>query len=870
MANMLDRDNQHLLLEKTDNTNNSFIANVNKLAGKLNTIIEAVGMFDNNVIPILEEIAVLDLDAAIEDLEKGNYLGNRKIDINLALNVEGIDGKLIDKDPDAAEAIWTDPSKTVLYDKATCTFVDGTVIELPFMFDGNPVTVSTHADLLTQFLRLDYVYAQSQVDSIYQFTILSNENYVLTIDNVPYTFTSGVGATRESIIAGIANMINSTSIPITANVTATGLELTADVAGNPFYLTVSSNMQSTTITANVIEGPRETEFLAKLDATLASSFAAPVVGEFVRLFDVIGDNSNLERIQLHAVSGDYKEENPTYYWAKTTSAFQTLAMRAGDVIKLGNAIDKLILLANSIEEVRALQERIPQLVDNYDANGNPLGETTIYNSLDELMEIHSSLNALLAIYDDIRATGNQYIFTVGEDLQLVNSPIKEVATNLQTTNTVGLVGTHIGNVNTVAANITNVSTTATDIVNVNTVATNVANVNRTGASILDVNTVADSIANVGIVSNNIAVVNTVAANIVDIQNAEENADIAVAQAAIATTQAGIATTKSNEIKNVSVGSTITGAPGTNASVLYNPANGKFTFVVPQGAKGDRGEAFQVNSIGSLAQRALYNNQLTGFSYLAVDVVVDGSIIPHIYFKLSSNSGDWSVGAPFGRGDKGDTGDTGNGITQITFTSTTHVSGLAGQSGGVDTYTISYTNGASNTFTLINGVDGQESLLEAIEVTVGSPAATYTVNVDTTSGSFEVFLNGLRLASTNYTLTGTSVVINVPVGTNDLIVVKKLHTFSVLDTYSQSVIDSKVATKADQTAVNTALGLKADKSTTYTKLETDAKIVELTPSEINDAATTNGNTWSAKKISSEVSGLNNEINTRAVAMAIALS
>ena len=65
MANMLDRDNQHLLLEKTDNTNNSFIANVNKLAAKLNVIIEAVGMFDNSVIPVLEEIAKLDLDAAI-------------------------------------------------------------------------------------------------------------------------------------------------------------------------------------------------------------------------------------------------------------------------------------------------------------------------------------------------------------------------------------------------------------------------------------------------------------------------------------------------------------------------------------------------------------------------------------------------------------------------------------------------------------------------------------------------------------------------------------------------------------------------------------------------------------------------------------
>ena len=409
----------------------------------------------------------------------------------------------------------------------------------------------------------------------------------------------------------------------------------------------------------------------------------------------------------------------------------------------------------------------------------------------------------------------------------------------QTTNTVGLVGTHIGNVNIVAADITNVNTTANNIADVNLVASKIV-------PNLDEILLADDNA------------------VIAINKAQEAAN----SAQVASNSALLATQKSNEIKNVSVGSTITGAAGTLASVVHIPANGKFTFVVPQGVKGDRGEAFQVNSIGTLAQRALYNNQLTGFSYLAIDVVVDGSIIPHIYFKLSSSSGDWSVGTPFGRGDKGDTGDTGNGITQITFTSTTHVSGLAGQSGGVDTYTVSYTNGASNTFTLINGVDGQESLLEAIEVTVGSPAATYTVNVDTTSGSFEVFLNGLRLASTNYTLTGTSVVISVPVHTNDLIVVKKLHTFSVLDTYSQSVIDSKIVN--ERSAVNTALGLKADKSTTYTKLETNAKIVELAPSEINDAATTNGNTWSAQKISLEVSGLNNEINTRAVAMAIALS
>src|SRR5574344_502964 len=180
----------------------SFVENVNLLASKVDVVEEANSLFDEGVIPILEEIALLDLDEAIADLKKGNYLGNRKIDINLALNIQGITQDLIDKDPDEAEAIWTNPSNTVLYNKATATFVDGTVIELPFLFDGNPVTVSTHGDLLAQLSRLDYASAQAQVDSLYQIIVSDNTDYIITIDSIAYTYSSGVGATRESIIAG--------------------------------------------------------------------------------------------------------------------------------------------------------------------------------------------------------------------------------------------------------------------------------------------------------------------------------------------------------------------------------------------------------------------------------------------------------------------------------------------------------------------------------------------------------------------------------------------------------------------------------------------------------------------------------------------
>ena len=50
-----------------------------------------------------------------------------------------------------------------------------------------------------------------------------------------------------------------------------------------------------------------------------------------------------------------------------------------------------------------------------------------------------------------------------------------------------------------------------------------------------------------------------------------------------------------------------------------------------------------------------------------------------------------------KGDKGNTGDTGNGISSISKT---------GTSGLIDTYTITYTNGNSQTFTVTNGANGQ--------------------------------------------------------------------------------------------------------------------------------------------------------------------
>ena len=667
----------------------SFVENVNLLASKVDVVEEANSLFDENVIPVLEEIADLDLDAAIEDLLKGNYLGNRKIDINLALNVQGITEELLLTDPEQAEAIWTDKTKTVQYDRAVITFTDGEVITLPFIFDNVPVTVSTHGDLLAQLSRLDYINAVAQVDSINDVIVSNDTEYVITVDNVECKFTSPASATTKAIIlVGLASAVNNNIFSVNATVVGGGskLNLVATVPGTAFFASVSPNLLLTNTTPNVVEGPKETAFLAKLTGTLAANFAAPVVGEFVRLYDVTGQNSNIERITLHAVSGSYKEENSLYYWAKTTSAFQTLSMRANDIIKLGNEIDNIIKLALSIGEVIEIQNRLPQLVDTFSPEGVPNGDVTIYNNLDKLIAIHTKLNEIVTVYQDIKDNGPKHI--------------EAVALNLKGENTIGIVATDLQKVDS----------------NVKLVGQQIANVTAVGQNI-------DKVVTVSAFTNEISeVALAVVPNIAEVLQADSNAQIATNKALEATTAAATAVAKSNEIKNVSVGSTITGAAGTNASVVYNPANGKFTFVVPQGAKGDRGEAFSVNSIGTLAQRVLYNNYMTGYSFLAVDVDVAGSIIPHIYFKKSNASGDWTEGVPFGRGEKGDTGDAGNGIAQIAFTSTTHASGLSAQSGGDDEYTITYTDGTTDTFTVHNGIDSDISLadLEAHKNNITNP------------------------------------------------------------------------------------------------------------------------------------------------------
>jgi hypothetical protein len=133
---------------------------------------------------------------------------------------------------------------------------------------------------------------------------------------------------------------------------------------------------------------------------------------------------------------------------------------------------------------------------------------------------------------------------------------------------------------------------------------------------------------------------------------------------------------------VTVGSTTTGNPGTNASVINSGTTRDviLDFTIPRGDKGDTGAAATI-AVGAVT---------TGLPTDPASVTNVGTSSAAIF--------DFTIP----KGDKGDTGATGNGIINTEKVSTV---------GLVDTYHVNYTNGTYDSFDVTNGRDGAGSVTD---------------------------------------------------------------------------------------------------------------------------------------------------------------
>ena len=546
-----------------------FIANVNSVADNIDVITNAATLFDSTTVAILNEIANLNISLIVTDLAKSNYLGNRKLDINLALNN-------------------TSTIDAVSYSQANILLKDGTYLEIPFveqLQDLSWVTLeyTSHADI---------------------------KNY---IQNSPI-YTSAAGNT----------------------------ELTVEDA--------------------IGDKP-----------------------QVIRFRDTDGTSSNVDRVDLVAYSGSYVQAISQYFWSATTSSLQTLANRAADILLLGQSIDDIIVLANITNEIQNISVIATEISAVYADLANIL---SVYNNLANIQTVVSkagdmttviamtaSIDAILAdqVNIDLVAAATTNIANVLANMAAINTTVSlETAINTVVgmepniasvvadkiaVDTVASLSAAIGTVNT---NSVPIGTVATNIASVNTVSTNIANINTVSAKNVDITTVADdSVAINSIVTNivpNLAEILLADANAILASTSKDQAAGSAVNASIdadnAAISAGQALTYLNQITNLST-ATNTLVAGSAASASYNSGNGLLTFGIPQGNKGDRGDAFTVDAFGSLAGKVTYDDQALGFAYLAVDT-------SNIYFKQSATTADWSAGVPFGKGDQGIQGEQGFG------------------------------------------------------------------------------------------------------------------------------------------------------------------------------------------------------------------
>ena len=147
MADLLDKNNAHLFLEKPNNSGNSFIANVNKLANELVTLQELRGVFTKEDVHKLAQIADVDFSIITEDLAKGSLNGYRKLDISLIENFANYSSDLSDEDK---SILWSTPSNQVYYEGITVYFVDKTSIYKDFTELGINTPIYNHNQLYSQ------------------------------------------------------------------------------------------------------------------------------------------------------------------------------------------------------------------------------------------------------------------------------------------------------------------------------------------------------------------------------------------------------------------------------------------------------------------------------------------------------------------------------------------------------------------------------------------------------------------------------------------------------------------------------------------------------------------------------------------------
>lgn len=145
----------------------------------------------------------------------------------------------------------------------------------------------------------------------------------------------------------------------------------------------------------------------------------------------------------------------------------------------------------------------------------------------------------------------------------------------------------------------------------------------------------------------------------------------------------------------------------------------------KGEKGDPGDSFVPDAVGTLAGRATYNGEAAGFSYLANDT----DPVPLVYWRLGVSG--WSAGVPF----VGGSGGTGN-VSKVGIPVNDQLAVWTGDGTVEGTSQLTYngtTFSISGSIAVTGTVDGRDVAADGTKLDgISAGANNYTLPVATTT------------------------------------------------------------------------------------------------------------------------------------------
>lgn len=142
----------HSFLLKDSTKQNSFIGNINLLVSKLTDIVEINSKLSKEQVEKLLLLTDIDISIIVDDLLKGTFNGNRKIDIDLFKNYKEYNKNLTESQK---ITLYNNESKAPTYNAATFSFIDGSEYKLEFKQDNLPYYIKTNQELYTQLTTSD-------------------------------------------------------------------------------------------------------------------------------------------------------------------------------------------------------------------------------------------------------------------------------------------------------------------------------------------------------------------------------------------------------------------------------------------------------------------------------------------------------------------------------------------------------------------------------------------------------------------------------------------------------------------------------------------------------------------------------------------